>query len=65
MPPMPLALLGAVDPLLRDAVALAAVLEPGTVVVRHDLLDDGAEGRIRRLVSDLTGVVEDDEVPLE
>lgn len=62
MPRMPLALLGTIDPFLRDAVALTATLEPGTVVVRHDLID---EGLIRRVVSDLDGVVEDVVVPLE
>jgi len=59
---IPLALLGTIDPFLRDAVALSATLEPGTVVVRHDLL---GEGSMRRLVSDLDGVVEDVVVPLE
>lgn len=63
---LPLSLLGTIDPLLRDAVTLTAALEPGTVVVRHDLLDDeDGEGRIRRVVSDVGGVVEDVVVPLE
>lgn len=62
---LPLALLSTIDPVLRDAVALTATLEPGTVVVSHDLVQDGDRGSIRRLVSDLTGVVEDVVVPLE
>lgn len=62
---LPLALVSTIDPLLRDAVALTAALEPGTVVVRHDLLDDGGDGRIRRVVSDLSGTVEQVEVPLD
>lgn len=62
MPRIPLVLLGTVDPFLRDAVALTATLEPGTVVVRHDLVD---EVLIRRTVSDLHGVVEDVVVPLD
>lgn len=63
---LPLALLGTIDPLLRDAVTLTAALEPGTVVVRHDLLDDeDGDGRIRRVVSDVMGVIEDVVVPLE
>lgn len=64
MPRLPLALVSTIDPLLRDAVMLTAALEPGTVVVRHDLLDDG-DGRIRRVVSDVTGTVEDVVVPLD
>lgn len=63
MPRLPLALLATVDPVLRDTVALTATLEPGTVVVRHDLLAD--RGGIRRVVSDLAGVVEDVVVPLD
>lgn len=62
MPRIPLVLLGTVDPFLRDAVALTATLEPGTVVVRYDLVD---EELIRRTVSDLRGVVEDVVVPLD
>ena len=65
MAPLPLALLSTIDPVLRDAVALAATLEPGTVVLRYDLLDDAEDGRIRRLVTDLDGVVEDVVVPLD
>lgn len=61
---LPLALLSTIDPFLRDAATLTAALEPGTVVVRHDLLDDDG-GRIRRVVSDVDGVVEDVVVPLE
>jgi G3E family GTPase len=62
MPRIPLVLLGTIDPFLRDAVTLTATLEPGTVVVRHDLID---EELIRRFVSDLDGVVEDVVVPLD
>lgn len=62
---LPLALVSTIDPHLRDAVTLTAALEPGTVVVRHDLLDDGGDGRIRRVVSDIAGIVEDVEVPLD
>lgn len=62
MPRIPLVLLGTIDPFLRDAVTLTATLEPGTVVVRHDLID---EELIRRVVSDLDGVVEDVVVPLD
>lgn len=62
MPRIPLVLLGTVDPFLRDAVALTATLEPGTVVVRHDLVD---EELVRRTVSDLHGVIEDVVVPLD
>ncbi|PZR54215.1 cobalamin biosynthesis protein CobW [Xylanimonas oleitrophica] len=61
---VPLGLLAAVDPVLRESTLTGLVLDsPGTVAVRHDLLPD--QGALRRVVLDSTGVIEDETVPLE
>lgn len=63
-PAVPLAVLCALDPVLRDAVAADLLLdEPGAVVLRYDT--DAARGTMHRLVMDLTGVIERREVELE
>lgn len=61
--PLPLSVVTAADPVVRDAAIASLVLgSPGTVVVRHDLLP--RDGALRRVVLDATGVVEDETVPL-
>lgn len=63
---LPLTVLATVDPVLRDSVVFGLVVDrPGTVVLRHDIVDGPDGGGIRRVVVDGTGVVEDEVVPLE
>jgi G3E family GTPase len=63
---LPLTVLATVDPVLRDSVIFGLAIDsPSTVVLRHDIVDDGDEGAIRRVVLDGTGVIEDVRVPLE
>lgn len=63
-PSMPLAVLCALDPVLRDTVAADLLLdEPGAVLLRYDT--DAAHGTMHRLVMDVTGVIEHREVELE
>jgi G3E family GTPase len=65
-PRKPLIVLATVDPVLRDAVVFASVVDhPRAVVLRHDIVDGPDGGGIRRVVVDATGVVEDVLVPLE
>lgn len=62
----PLTVLTSVDPVLRDSVAMGLVTDStSTVVLRHDIVEDGMGGALRRLVLDGHGVVEDVTVPLE
>lgn len=61
---VPVAVVASVDPVLRDALCLGAVCDRSDlVVVRHEL--DGTAGRMRRLVYDGTGAVEDRTLLLE
>lgn len=61
----PLVVLATIDPVLRDSVIFASVIDrPRTVVLRHDILDGPDGGAIRRVIVDATGVVEDSLVPL-
>ncbi|MBD5785707.1 GTP-binding protein [Cellulosimicrobium terreum] len=63
-PRVALSVLATVDPVLRDAAAFGLVVgSPRVVVLRHDI--HAAEGELRRVVVDGTGVVQDDRVPLE
>lgn len=58
----PLTILSSIDPVLRDSAIFGLVTDaPGTVAVRHDIVEDA----LRRVVVDATGVVEDTMVPLE
>jgi G3E family GTPase len=62
----PLTVLATVDPVLRDAVVFNTVVDrPGTVALRHDIVDGPDGGGIRRVVVDRSGVLEDVLVPLE
>jgi G3E family GTPase len=62
--PVSLSVLVSIDPVLRESAIAGLVLDSlGTVVVRHDLAH--AEGILRRVVVDATGVIEDEQVPLE
>ncbi|GGC16097.1 GTP-binding protein [Cellulomonas carbonis] len=64
--PVPLSVLATVDPVLRDAVVMNVLLDaPGTVAVRHDIVETENGGGIRRLVMTADGIVEDVVVPLE
>lgn len=57
----PLSVLSTLDPVLRDTAIFGLVVDrPGTVVLRHDIVDGG----IRRVVVDAGGVIEDLLVPL-
>jgi G3E family GTPase len=54
------------DPVLRDLATFSVLADAtGTVVVRHDLGRARSAGVLRRVVSDVTGVLEDEEVPLD
>lgn len=60
----PLSLLASIDPVLRDTAVFGLVIDsPRTVVLRHDVLP--AQGELRRVVLDRTGVIEDVRVELE
>lgn len=62
----PLVVLATTDPVLRDSAIFAVVVDrPGTVVLRHDIVDGPEGGGIRRMILDSTGVHEDALVPLE
>ncbi|MEJ7649721.1 MAG: GTP-binding protein [Nakamurella sp.] len=61
---IPVSVLSSIDPVLRAVTAFTAVVDhPGTVVVLQDL-DPGA-GTLRRVTSDVTGVIEDETVALQ
>ncbi|WP_125776151.1 GTP-binding protein [Antribacter gilvus] len=60
----PVAVLASTDPVLRESVAFGLVMDaPGVVVVRHDVL--AKYGAVRRVVTDGSGVLEDERIPLE
>lgn len=59
---IPVSVMATTDPVLRDSALFGLLMDaPGTVALRHDILD----GALRRVVLDATGVVEDLQVPLE
>ncbi|WP_432540791.1 GTP-binding protein [Kineococcus sp. SYSU DK002] len=59
---LPVTVLTSMDPVLRDSATAAALWgEPGTALLRYDLLP----GALHRLVTEFGGVVEDVTVPLE
>ncbi|GAA4730789.1 GTP-binding protein [Isoptericola chiayiensis] len=59
-----LSVLVGVDPVLRDSTLTGLAFDaPSTVTVKHDL--HVADGTLRRVVVDVTGVVEDETIPLE
>ena len=61
---IPVTVLSSIDPVLREVTAFGAVVDhPGTVVVLQDL--DPAAGTLRRVVSDITGVIEDETIALQ
>lgn len=63
---LPLVLLATIDPVMRDSMVFGLLTDsPSTVLVRHDIVDAGDDGYIRRVVMDGTGVIEDVRVPLE
>lgn len=56
--------LATIDPVLRDSAVFGLVVgAPRVVALRHDIR--AAQGELRRVVVDATGVVEDEIVPLE
>ncbi len=58
--------LTSIDAVLRDITTFTTLSEvPRVVVVRHELSEEDGEGRMRRVVSDATGVVEDVSTRLE
>jgi G3E family GTPase len=60
---VPVVILASVDPVLRDAALFSVLTDlPGTGVLRQDL--DPTAGTLRRVISDETGVAEDQTVPL-
>ncbi|MFZ5872306.1 MAG: hypothetical protein ACOYXW_17485 [Actinomycetota bacterium] len=64
--PLPVTVLASIDPVLRDSTAFTAVADvPGTVVVTHDLAEADGRGTMRRVVADVTGIVEDVTIPLD
>ena len=64
-PVLPVTVVTSTDPVSRDLATAAVVCDvPGAVVLRYDLGPHGSDG-LRRVVSDLSGVVEDVVVPLE
>lgn len=61
---LPVVVLSTIDPVVRDSATFAAVVDgPGTVVVRQDL--DPVASTLRRVVSDVTGTIEDEIVALQ
>lgn len=65
--PVPVLVLAAVDPVARQSAALGLLLDlPDTVVVTHDLTEwsDGS-GAVRRVITDRSGVLADETVPLD
>ncbi|ARK03773.1 hypothetical protein B8281_02525 [Cellulosimicrobium sp. TH-20] len=59
-----LSVLATIDPVLRDSAVFGLVVgAPRVVALRHDIR--AAEGALRRVVVDASGVVEDEVVPLE
>ena len=63
--PLPVTALTAVDAVQRDAAVMGVLADvPDAVVVRHDL-SAAAGGTMRRVVSDVTGVLEDVELAVE
>jgi G3E family GTPase len=66
MSQVPVVVLTSMDPVLRDSTVFAAVADvPGVVVLRHDLSSARSTGTMRRVVSDVGGVVEDETLLLE
>ena len=64
-PVLPVTVVTSVDPVPRDLATAAVLVDvPGAVVLRYDLGPGAADG-LRRVVSDLSGVLEDVVVPLE
>lgn len=60
---VPVVIMSTVDPVLRDTALFSVLTDlPGTGVLRQDL--DPDSGTIRRVISDETGVAEDQTVPL-
>ncbi len=63
-PRVALSVLATIDPVLRDSAVFGLVVgAPRVVALRHDIR--AAEGALRRVVVDATGVIEDEVVPLE
>lgn len=61
---LPVVVLSTIDPVVRDTATFAALVDgPGTVVLRQDL--DPVAGTLRRVVSDVSGVIDDDTVALQ
>lgn len=59
-----LSTLATTDPVLRDSAIFGLLVDaPGTVALRHDILE--ADGALRRVVVDSTGVLEDVRIPLD
>jgi G3E family GTPase len=64
-PHLPVTVIASLDPVLRDLATASAVCDvPGTVVLRYDLGPSSDDG-LRRVLSDLSGVLEDVTVPLD
>ncbi|WP_166347143.1 CobW family GTP-binding protein [Phytoactinopolyspora limicola] len=60
--PLPITVISTIDPLLRDSTTLAVALDtPGAVTLSYTM----GRHSIRRIVADLTGVLEDHEIPLD
>ena len=64
-PHLPTTVIASLDPVLRDLATASTVCDvPGTVVLRYDLGPSSEDG-LRRVVSDLSGVLEDVTIALE
>ncbi|MQA77687.1 MAG: cobalamin biosynthesis protein CobW [Streptosporangiales bacterium] len=63
---VPVVVVAAVDPVLRDAVSFCATCEsPDVVVLSHDLTRAAATGEMRRTAYSAAGLVEDEVVHLD
>jgi G3E family GTPase len=63
---LPVSLLATIDPVVREAVTMNALLDlPEAVVLRYDFDFQDGEGRVRRTLLAASGVIEDVRQPLE
>ena len=61
---VPVTMLSSIDSVLRDTAVFSVVTDlPGTGVLRQDL--DPTAGTLHRVISDVTGIVQDETIPMD